>query len=237
MDILEAVRTRKSVRGYKPDPVPKEVIEEILRIASRAPSGTNVQPWEITVITGQALDNIKRANIDLLNSGVDPNRDLADPPKEGKYRQRQVELAIQLFKLMGIAREDKEKRDKWMQRLRRFCDAPVAIILSMDKSLDEAPLMLLNIGAIMQTICLVALNHGLGTCIEGILFPQVIRKFTGIPESKRLIISIAMGYPDWDFPANKVETSREPLDNFVTWCGYGNNLVGSDSGSTSGVLG
>ena len=220
MDIIEAIRSRKSIRGYKPDPVPKEVLREILEIATRAPSGLNIQPWEITVVTGKVLDNIRQGNIEMLYSGVTANRDIPARLFEGKYRERQVGLAIELFKLMGIAREDKVKRAEWMQRGFRFFDAPAALFLSIDKSLGEfMPLM--DIGSIMQTICLTALHYGLGTCIEdqGIIFPEVVRKFTDIPETKRIIICIAIGYPDWDFPANKVESAREPLDNIVTWCG------------------
>ncbi len=222
MDIVEAIRLRKSIRGFKPDPVPKEVIREILDIARCSPSSLNTQPWDITVVTREVLDNIKKGNIKMLTAGVEPNPDVPFKPYEGIYKQRQVDLAIQIFRLMGIAKEDKSKRAEWMQKGFRFYDAPVAIILSMDKSLDETPLARLDIGAIIQTICLAALNYGLGTCIEdqGIMFPEVVRKFTGIPESKRTIINIAIGYPDWDFPANELETKREPLENFVTWCGF-----------------
>jgi len=93
--------------------------------------------------------------------------------------------------------------------------------VSIDRSVDKI-LSHLDIGAIVQTICLAALNYGLGTCIEdqGIMFPEVLREFTSIPESNEILISIAIGYPDWDFPANKLETEREPLEKFVTWCGF-----------------
>lgn len=221
MDIVEAVRSRKSIREYKPDPVPKEILREILDISIRSPSTLNTQPWEITVVTGEILENIRKGNIEMLNSGAKPNPETPHKPFEGKYRQRQVDLAIQIFNLMGIAREDKEKRAEWIQRGFRLFNAPAAFILSRDKSLDESALSLLDIGAITQTICLVALNYGLGTCIEdqGIMFPEVVRRFTGIPESKRIMICIAIGYPDWDFPANKLKTNREPVDSIVTWCG------------------
>jgi nitroreductase len=220
MDIVDAIRSRKSIRGYKPDPVPEEVLREILDIAIRAPSGTNAQPWEITVITGEVLDNIKKGNIGMVNFGVTPHSEAPHIRFEGKYRQRQVDLALDIFKLMDITREDKEQRLQWAQRGHRFFDAPAAIILSMDKSLDESAMSFLDIGAIMQTICLAALKYGLGTCIEdqGVMFPEVVRKYTGISESKRLMIGIAVGYPDWDFPANKLETTREPVDSIVTWC-------------------
>jgi nitroreductase len=221
MDVIEAIRTRRSIRGFRPDPVPKEVLGNILDIARRAPSGMNTQPWEITVASGEALDNIKRDNIQMLASGAIPNRDIPSQRFEGVFRQRQVDLAIQLFQLMGIAREDKEKRAEWMQRGFRFFDAPAAIIISVDSSLHESRVRF-DIGTISQTICLAALNYGLGTCIEdqGITYPEVVRKHTGIPESKQIIISIAIGYPDWDFPANKVESEREPVESITIWCGF-----------------
>jgi nitroreductase len=223
MDVIEAVKNRKSIRGYKPDPVPEEVLEQILELASHAPSAMNTQPWEFTVLTGEVLDNVRRSNVDLLSSGVLPNPEhvVTSWPKESIYRQRQVNLAKQLFQLMDIPREDKEKRAKWLERGFRYFDAPAAIIISTDRCLSESG-PLLDIGAVMQTICLTALHFGLGTCIEdqGTMYPQVLRKYAHIPESKRIIMAIAIGYPDWDFPANKVESAREPIKNVTTWLGF-----------------
>ncbi len=224
MDVVEAVKKRRSIRGYKPDPVPKEVIEQILELASRAPSSDNSQPWEFIVLTGDALENVRRSNLDLLNSGVLPNPEhvVTSWPKESIYRQRQVDLAKQLFRLMDIPREDKEKRAKWLERGFRYFDAPAAIIVFTDRCLTEGG-PLLDIGAVLQTICLTALHFGLGTCIEvqGTMYPQVLRKYAHIPESKRIIMAIAIGYPDWDFPANKVESEREPIKNVTAWLGFG----------------
>jgi nitroreductase len=223
MDIIEAVKTRKSIRGYRPDPVPGQVLEQILEVASHAPSAMNTQPWEFTVLTGEVLENARRSNIDLLNSGVPPNPEhvVTSWPKESIYRQRQIDLAKQLFLLMDIPREDKEKRAKWLERGFRYFDAPAAIIISTDRCLSESG-PLLDIGAAIQTICLAALHFGLGTCIEdqGTMYPQVLRKHAHIPESKRIIAAIAIGYPDWDFPANKVETERELVKNVTTWLGF-----------------
>jgi len=221
MDIIDAIQSRKSIRGFKPDPVPKEVLRELLDIAKRSPSALNSQPWEITVVTGEVLDNIRQGNIEMLTAGVEPHPDLPEKPYEGIYKRRQVDLAKQLFGLMGITKEDKQKYTKWVERGCRFFDAPAAIILSMDRSVDKLDSHL-DIGAIVQTICLTALNYGLGTCIQDqtVMFPDVVRMFTPIPESKEILIGIAIGYPDWDFPANKLETKREPLENFVTWCGF-----------------
>ena len=221
MDVVDAIRSRKSIRGFKPAPVPKEVLWEILDIVRRTPSARNTQPWNITVVAGEVLDNIRQGNIEMLAGGVEPNPDFPRKPYEGIYRQRQVDLAIQIFKLMDIAREDTAKRDEWRERGFRFFDAPAVIILSIDRSVDKT-LSLLDIGAFVQTICLAALNYGLGTCInnQGLMFPEVVRKYAHIPESRLIVTSIAIGYPDWGFPANKLETERESLENLVTWCGF-----------------
>jgi len=219
MDIVEAIRSRRSIRGYKPDPVPQAILKEILEIATRAPSGLNMQPWEITVVTGQALDNIRQANIEKLFSGDAARSAGPSVVLQGKYRERQIDLAVQLFQAMGIVEEDKEGRAWWAQRGFRFFDAPAAFIISVDKSLGEFG-GLLDIGALMQTICLTALHYGLGTCIEdqGTRFPDILRQFARIPESQRIVIAIAIGYPDWDFPTNKVESQRAQLEDVITWC-------------------
>jgi len=114
-----------------------------------------------------------------------------------------------------------EKRSGWMERGFRYFNAPAAIIISVDRLLHY-PRPLFDIGAVTQNICLTALSYGLGTCIgnQGITYPEVLHQFTGIPESKRIIISIAIGYPNWDFPANKVVSTREPLEHITTWCGF-----------------
>ena len=100
-------------------------------------------------------------------------------------------------------------------------DAPAAIILSLEKS-NEKILSHLDIGIMAQTICLVAMNYGLGTCIEdqGTFYPKVLRQYAGIPEASDCIISISIGYPDPDFPANQLRSTREPMEKTVTWCGF-----------------
>jgi nitroreductase len=221
LDVQEALRTRKSIRGYKPDRVPKEIISRVLAIATRAPSSLNTQPWQITVIAGKVLDEIRRENMRALNEGMMSTEEIIRTSFEGIYRKRQVDLAIQLFQLMGIGREDKEKRNQWTMRGFRYFDAPAAIILSLDKSMNST-LTLCDIGILCQSICLAALEFGLGTCIEdqGILFPDNLRKLAGIPESSRPIMCLAIGYPDWEYPANKLVTPREILDNNTKWYGF-----------------
>jgi len=222
MDLLEAIKTRKSIRAYKPDPVPKQVLREILEIASRAPSVMNTQPWEFLVLTGEVLEKVADEIVKLLHAGtqLSPEHQVVGWPKDSIYRERQVGLAKQLFRLMDIPREDKDKRARWMERGFRHFDAPASIVILTDRSLGESP-PLLDLGAVMQNICLAALEYGLGTCIEdqSVLYPQVLRKYASIPETKKIIIGIAIGYPDWDFPANRIETVRESVDSITTWDG------------------
>ena len=221
MDILEAIKARKSIRSYKADAVPREILEKILIAAGRSPSGDNAQQWEITVASGEILENIKRVNLEKLAARVPMAPDIPNIKFEGEYRRRQVEVAIQIFELMGIAREDKEKRAEWMTRGFCFFDAPAAFFIYTDNSVYNA-YTTYNLGIITQTICLAALSYGLGTCIhnQGVSYPDVVRKFARIQDSKCIAPAISIGYPDWDFPANKLESKREPLEHFVEWRGF-----------------
>jgi len=123
--------------------------------------------------------------------------------------------------LNGKFREDQQKRDEWIERGFRYFNAPAVIIITSDSSLPETR-PLLDIGGVMQTICLAALEFGLGTCIQnqGVMYPDILRKFAQIPATQRIIVAIAMGYPNWDFAANKVVSTREAVENMTTWCGF-----------------
>jgi len=221
MDLVEAIKARKSIRGYKADPVPIEILKEILEVAVRAPSADNSQPWEITVITGKVLKAIAEANVEALNAGRPPAPDVTRKPYEGIYRARQIEAGKKIFEWMDIPRGDKEKRKAWLLRGFRFFDAPVAFILAADESLDPTRAAS-DIGGLAQTICLVAQQYGLGTCIasQGVLYADIVRQFTKIPKTKKIYWCISIGYPDWNFPANKVKTEREPIQVNTTWVGF-----------------
>lgn len=222
MNTIEAIRARKSIRGYRPDPVPREVLREILEIAGRSPSAMNSQPWEFLVLGGAVLDRIREANLAKLRAGVMPGGEhsVTGWSKESVYRTRQVELAIGLFRLMGIERHDTVKRTEWLERGFRFFDAPAGIVVLTDKSL-QAGTYLIDIGIVIQSICLAALEHGLATCIEdqGCMYPDVLRDIAGVPDTKRIVMAIAIGYPDPEFPANRIETDRVPIDGITYWRG------------------
>ena len=219
MDVVEAIRTRKSIRGYKPDPVPREVLTEILQIATRAPSSMNTQPWEFTVIAGDVLKNVKKASVEKFNAGEPGDLGWENESFKDKCRERQVALAIQLYKSMGIAREEREKRTDWERRGYAYFDAPAVIVISVDK--EHLPRTQFDIGAVSQTIALAAVEYGLGTCMhdQGVSYPDVLREFAGIPDTQQMIICLSIGYPDGVFPADKVVSAREPIDSITTWCG------------------
>ena len=161
MDFETLVRERRSIRGYKPDPVPKEVIHEIIEIAKGAPSSMNTQPWFFHVVTGEPLERIRRGNTERMLAGAKPQREIpVRDGYEGIYRQRQIEVAIQLFQAMGIARDDKEKRQDWVMRGFRQFDAPVSIVVTYDKSLEPATISHFDLGAVTYGLVLAARPPG-----------------------------------------------------------------------------
>ncbi len=223
MEFSELIKARKSVRGYQQKPVPREVIEEIIAVAKWSPSSMNTQPWHVHVVTGEPLERIRRGNTENMVKGVPPKRDF--PMKEayeGIHRKRQVDIAIQLFDAMGIARDDKERRTDWVMRGFRQFDAPVSLVLTYDKYLEPAAISQFDLGALSHAIVLAAWERGLGTVIngQGIMQSAVVREHAGIPDGQNIMICIALGYPDEDFVANTVKSVREDEANFVRYVGF-----------------
>jgi nitroreductase len=221
MDIKEAILNRRSIRGFKPDPVPRNIIEDILEISTRTPSGKNAQPWEFVVLTGDVLGRIAAGNVACLMDGTPENPDVPIPPPTGIYKERNIQTAKQLYGTMGIAREDKDARVAWWQRGFRYFDASAVVLLLTDR---EVPLAKgqRDVGMITQTIILLAQEYGLGTCVvsQGVIYTDVIRKHTGISPDKLITIAIALGYPDPDFPANHFVSGRVPAAEITTWYGF-----------------
>ena len=218
MDVIEAIRSRKSIRGFRPEPVPEKVLEEILDIARWAPSGVNKQSWEFIVLAGEILDAVSKANVEELERGTERHPYMPSVPLSGPYRQRQVELAKEIFQLAEIDRYNKVQRREWVERDLRFFDAPAAILVCSDEGAPE-PRATFEAGIVTQTIALVSMHFGLGSCImvAPVEFPEAIYHIAEIPSSKRLYCAIALGYPDWNNPVNKLRSSREPVDNITMW--------------------
>ncbi|MFH1650506.1 MAG: nitroreductase [Chloroflexota bacterium] len=218
MEIIEAVKSRKSIRGFKAEPVTEEVLTGLLDAAHYAPSGFNGQSWEFVVLTGEVLEAVRKGNQDLFDQGMKPEYYMGTATPTGKYRERQVEMVQELYKLLGIPREDEAKRRSWNRRNVAFHNAPAAIIVCADKETSEFR-SIFEAGLVAQNIALAALHFGLGTCLmmAPTYYPEVLRRVAKIPESKRVFIAIAVGYPDPDFPGNQLRRMRVPVSDLITW--------------------
>lgn len=223
MEYETIVQERRSIRGYKPDPVPKQVIDEIIEIAKRAPSSMNTQPWHFHVITGEPLERIREGNTERMMAGAGVDREIKmGHGYEGPHRERQVEIAIQLFEAMGIERDDKPRRQDWVMRGFRQFDAPVSIVVTLDKALEHDTIGHFDLGAATYGLVLAAWSKGLGSVIngQGIMQSSVVREHANIPEDQIIMTCVAMGYPDESFVANDVKSRRVPNEQVVSYVGF-----------------
>ncbi len=223
MEYHEVINGRRSTRGFLNKPVSVEVLKEVIELAVRAPSSMNTQPWHFHIVTGEVLDNIRRENTKRNVDGVPPSREIKSPlGYQGKHRERQVEIAIQLFQEMGIERDDAEGRQDWVLRGFRQFDAPVAIIVTFDEELKEDDISKFDCGAAVNGLVNAGWSKGLGAVInsQGIMQSPVVREYAKIPDNQIIMICVAMGYPDEEFPANKVISKRRPIEEVATFHGF-----------------
>lgn len=219
----EVILSRRSIRGYKPDPVPRALIEEILTLAMRAPTSMNTQPWNFHVITGEPLNRIRAGNTERMVGGVPQSREFrTGQPFDGVHRERQIGVAKQLFAAMGIARDDAAARQDWVLRGFRQFDAPVCIIISYDRVLDGSDDTPFDCGGVVNALVNAAWSRGLGTVInsQGIMQSPVVREHAAIPDDQVIMKSIALGWPDPDFPANAVVSDRKSVAEAVRFVGF-----------------
>lgn len=224
MNFETLVTSRRSVRGFKTEPVPRSVIEQVIEVAKRAPSSMNTQPWHVHVLTGEPLERVRQRNMEEMIAGAKPKRDIATHGAyEGVHRFRQVEVAKKLFAAMGIARDDKVMRQDWVLRGFRQFDAPVSLVLTYDRVLDPGATCHFDLGALCYGIVLAAWDRGLGTVVngQGITRSDIVREVASIPEDQAIMTCIAMGYPDDNFAANAVRSDRQPNSDFVHFVGFG----------------
>jgi nitroreductase len=223
MEFDDVIMGRRSIRGYKPDPVPMALIKEILTLAMRAPSSMNTQPWNFTVLTGEPLDRIRQGNTERNLAGVAHSREFRiGTAFAGVHRDRQVGVAKQLFGAMGIARDDTAMRQDWVLRGFRQFDAPVCVIITYDKVLagsDDTPF---DCGAVATALVNAAWSRGLGAVInsQGIMQSPVVREHAGIADDQVIMKSIALGWPDDSFPANAVVSERKSVDEAARFVGF-----------------
>ncbi len=223
MNYEEIAQDRRSIRGYKTDPIPREILEEIIHIAKHAPSSMNTQPWHFHVLTGEPLERIRKGNTEKMMAGSSVDREIKlNHGYEGPHRERQIEIAVQLFEAMGIARDDKERRMDWVMRGFRQFDAPVSIVITVDKALADDTIAHFDCGAATYGLVLAAWSKGIGSVIngQGIMQSSVVRENANIPEDQVIMTCVAMGYPDESFVANDVKSRRSPNDKVASFIGF-----------------
>jgi nitroreductase len=226
VDIIEAIRTRRSIRVFKPDPVPKNILQELLDLSRWAPSGGNVQPWHFVVLAGESLAKITARLVEKATTwdGKDYAETRPDLPRTGSYskllapRRQQLKALQDPIRYPPGTKNLEAKQLEHREHMLRFFDAPAVIIICAD---DRGPNSIISIGAVAQTICLAAITYGLGTCIMGIpvLWPDIFREFLNISKDRAIATSIAIGYPDLLAPINTFVRPREPLDDLLEWRG------------------
>jgi nitroreductase len=234
MDIEEAINTRKSIRAFKPDPVSPEILQEILKIALKAPSWTNIQPWEFSIVTGNKLDEIRRAYLERI--GTEPNLDIPRPKVFPEpYDTRRRTAIAQSQEAQGIKREDKEGRSVWERKQLTNFSSPCEIYIYTDRSFYRQetginPWPIFDCGMVAENIMLLATKYGLGTIpqAQAVAHPDILRKALGIPDSKLIVVGLAIGYPDLQSPLNKFKTAKEPLSILTKWFGFGAKLPSPD---------
>jgi nitroreductase len=228
MDIVQAIKERKSIRAFKPDQVPMDLLKKILEHAMRAPSWANTQPWEFAVVTGKKLKAIqeafvKRGAADLqdLQSEVPRPHDFPEP-----YISRIKKMQAREMRGRTTEMKPEEMKERMLINFRNY-GATTCIYLLIGKNYlqQEKGINVWGMydsGSVVQNIMLLAVNYGLGTIAQAmaVVYPDIIHKELGIPQDKLVALGIAIGYPDWDNEINKDFRDREPLDTMARFYGF-----------------
>ncbi len=216
----EVIRSRRSVRGFLPTPVPQETILEILDVATRAPSGTNTQPWKVTVVTGARKEALSR---ELIATALDPARDTEHEQEYSYYPDKWVhpyldrrrKVGCDLYGLLGIAKGNRDRMHRQFARNYDFFGAPVGLFFTMDRIMGQGSW--LDYGMFLQNVMLAARARGLDTCPQAAFskYHRIVASHLEIPEEQMLLCGMALGYKDGDKIENSLQTSREPAISFT----------------------
>ena len=218
-----AITSRRSIRAFLPTPVPRQAIEEILAVASRAPSGVNTQPWKVAVLTGAAKQELSRkilaahdANAAAGSTGADVGEyDYYPTEWASPYIERRRKVGWDLYGLLGIAKTDKARMHAQHGRNYSFFDAPVGLIFSIDRVLRQGSW--LDYGMFLENIMIAARGRGLDTCPQAafIGFHKVIGAHLQLPATEMVVCGMSLGYADNAAPENGLVTERAPVESFT----------------------
>jgi len=214
--VSEAVEQRISVRSFKPDPVPADVVQDILVRAARAPSGGNLQPWLVHAVAGEPLARIKAEAVARMEAGEHDPGDYTVYPENlwEPLRTRRFQAGEDLYAKIGIAREDKPGRLRQFANNANLFGAPVGLFFSINRKCG--PPQWSDVGMYMQSVMLLAIERGLDTCSQEFWsrFPLTVARNVPIPEDHLLFSGMALGYRDDSHPLNSLRTRR---DDFAVW--------------------
>lgn len=219
MSVEDAIVGRRSIRAFRPDPVPRQVLERILVTAGRAPSGSNIQPWKVYVVQGARKAELERdmlAAFDSGDFGSDEYQYYPNPWRE-PFLSRRRSTGWALYSLLGITRDNKEAMARQLRRNYLFFGAPVGLIFTIGRDLPVGSW--LDYGMFIQSVMLAARGLGLETCPQQAFaaYHTVLRSMLGLSDEEMVVCGMSVGYADWDAPVNALVTDREPIESFVTF--------------------
>jgi nitroreductase len=197
-----------------------DVLTGILEAGRWSPSWGNTQPWEIYVITGNALEEFREENLKAARAGAASNLDVSMPQTwPDQLKKRYSEMGEVVLKSLDIRRDDKESRDRQNEFMLTLFGAPCLLVFCVPADHSSISYALLDIGLITQTVCLAAHDRGVGSCIMAmaVIHPEILRRIARIPGNRRIVVGVAMGYPEEGFPLNTFERTRADVNEFVKW--------------------
>jgi len=219
LNVSEALKQRKSVRAFLDKNVEQDKIDAILNAAKYAPSGVNTQPWQVAVVTGKAKQKLQDKIESAFRSGDKGQADYYYYPNNWvePYKSRRKDCGLLMYSTLKIERNDKQAQlDQWAANYRGF-DAPVMLLFFLDAGMEAGSYM--DYGMFLQSIMLVAVDHGLSTCPQASLadYPNIIKAELNYPQDSVLLCGMALGYEDDDAQVNSYRTSRENVDSFTRY--------------------
>ncbi len=219
MNVSQAVAQRISVRAFRPNPVPGAVVREILEAAARAPSGGNLQPWRVHALTGAPLEALK-AKVRDNPFGETPEYDVYPANLWEPLRTRRFQCGEDLYATIGIPREDKAARLAQLAKNGELFGAPVGLFFSLDRKVG--PPQWSDVGMLMQTIMLLAVERGLATCAQEYWarYPQTLAEVLSLPADHMIFSGMALGYADETAPINTLRTRRDPFEVWGEMLGF-----------------
>jgi nitroreductase len=212
-DLDTNIRERRSIRMFQRDkPVPRQLLDEALELAIRAPSNSNTQPWHLALTSGAARDRLAADLLEAARSSAPPAPTI--PPAFAHHR---IETGAIVYPAMGIRREDKEGRRIAVLRNFEFFHAPIGGVISVHRDFDYVDSM--AVGMFLQTFLLALFARGIGTCVQVCVaaYPDVLRRHCEIPDEYRILAGVAIGYAEPDFAANHVDMPRNPIEKNVSF--------------------